>query len=945
MASERIVLSVNGQQHELDVPPNRMLLDVLREDLDLTGAKKACDNGECGSCIVQMAGKPAKSCLLEVRRAREKPIVTIEGLASQSLYSSSSADSASEPLHPLQRAFLDLGATQCGFCIPGMIMKSSVLLASNRNPTREDVIKSLSGNLCRCTGYTKIIEAVLHAASMMRGNDMPAVEPITSGPVVGKSVPRLDSPDTVTGRAKYAADLKMDGMLHAKILRSPHHHARIKSMDISGAASMPGVHAVITATDVPGTPYLPNCQPQAFVFPTDRVRFRGEGLAAVAAESEELAELALQKIKVDYEVLPALLELEDALKPDAPPLFDGHPNVSKVQEVLHGDIEKGLAEADVIVEGTYSVPVREHGAMEPEAALAYEEDDGTIIIKTPLYHPFVQGQESIANNLALPMDKVRIICPAMGGNFGTRGDTLAAVVVALLTIKTKRPVRIVWTRAESLLGSCKAPSVIMKYRTGATKDGKLVALDVEITHGVGTWGPYLIPSTTRGAELCYFETMGALLSHVTGPYVVPHVRARARDVLTNAPRFVPLRGTNGNYLPLAYESQLDQLAQKLQIDPLELRIRNAVEIGSMTHIGQVLRDSVGFRSELEAIRPHYEEARKRVRKAQASARGPWKSGIGLACGWRNIGYVNTTISAGAELLEDGRVRVMAGTVEQGQGPTTQFAQIAADAIGIPLGRLVVGIGDTFLAPYPVPTFSSITTVGTGKAVQTACENLRAAIIAAAAEMLKAPADQVTIEDGAIFARRSPERRLSLAQIVGYLRENNRPLKYEGEIKWNGEAPNILYGYNAGVVELEVNEQTGQVRLLHVVNACDPGTVVHPIALEGQVDGGIGFGIGFALRERFHPDLPPTFEAYGLPTTKDTPEKVTRLFVGEPCARGPFGAKSAGEIPGISPIPAIINGIANATGARVRDIPATPDRVQAALMKRHTQAEGRALGAD
>ncbi|HLI11656.1 MAG TPA: molybdopterin cofactor-binding domain-containing protein [Alphaproteobacteria bacterium] len=929
MTTEQLNLQINGKTHELETPVGRTLLTVLREDLDLTGAKKACDNGECGSCIVLLGNKPAKSCLLAARRAQGKPIVTIEGVASQSLYSTSGAGAAGNTLHPLQRAFLELGATQCGFCIPGMIMKANALLIGNNNPTRDEVVKSLSGNLCRCTGYMKIIEAVLKAAEMIRGNSAP--EPVESGgPVVGQSVPRLDSPHTVNGAAKYAADLKMDGMLHAKLLRSPHHHARILSVDTAEAAAMPGVCGVITAADIPGTPYLPNCQPQVFVFPRDKVRFRGEAVAAVAAVSEEIAEKALEKINVQYELLPSILDADDAMDPSAPLLFDGEPNVSATKEIVFGDIEKGFSQADVIVENTYSVPVREHAAMEPEAALAYKDDDGRIVIKTPLYHPFVQGQESIAANLAVPRDRVRIICPAMGGNFGTRGDTLAAVVVALLAIKTDKPVKIVFGRAESLLGSCKAPWVKMKYRTGATKDGRLVALDVDILHGAGSWAPHLIPATTQGAELCYYETLGALLSHVTGPYEIPHVRARARDVLTNAPRFVPLRGTNGNYLPLAYESQIDVLAEKLGIDPLEFRLRNTVDVGSMTHIGQVLSDSVGMRAELEALRPHYAEAKQRLQLKQSDGQRGWRAGIGIACGWRNIGYVNTTISAAAELLPDGRVRILAGTVEQGQGPTTQFAQIAADAIGLPMEMLVIGIGDTLSAPYPVPTFSSITTVGTGKAVQTACENLKRAIIDVASEIFHVDHAQISIDMGSVFCASALHRRLSLAQIARHVEERGGPLKCEGHVQWQGEAPNILYGYNAGLVELEVNEQTGQVRLEHIVNVCDPGTIVNPLALEGQVDGGIGFGIGFALKEEFHPEKPATFEAYGLPTTRDIPGKVTRLFVGGRCERGPFGAKSAGEMPGISPIPAIINGIANATGVRVRDIPATPDRVRAAL---------------
>ena len=927
-----IILKVNGEQRHVAPRPSQTLLDVLRDDLDLTGAKKACDNGECGSCIVLMGRKPAKACLLAPGRAVGRDITTIEGLALRSS-DIAPADSESPVLHPLQQAFLEAGATQCGFCIPGMIMKAEALLIANNDPSRADVIRSLSKNLCRCTGYVKIIDAVLHASRLMRSNTAPELSRPATGRTVGVSVPRLDSPGTVDGRAKYAADLKMDGVLHAKILRSTVHHARILSIDTSEAQAMPGVAAVITAADVPGTPFLPNCQPQVYVFPHDKVRFLGEGLAAVAAVSEEAAEAALGKIKVELEPLPAVVELVDAAAGDAPRVFDHTGNVSAPERIVKGNVDKALAEADVVVERTYTVPVREHAAMEPEAALAYEEG-GKVIIKTPLYHAFVQGTKSIANNLAVDESEVRIICPHMGGNFGTRGDTLHAVVAALLARRTGKPVKLVFSRAESLLGSCKAPSVITRYKTGVTRDGRVTAVDIRILHGTGSWAPFLIPSTTKGVELCFYETLGALLSHATGPYEIENVRAVAHDVLTNAPRFVPLRGTNANYLPLAYESQMDLIAEATGIDPLDLRIRNAMPEGGVTHFGQVLNESVNVKAELEALRPHYDEARHRLRQRARSDDTPWRHGIGVACGWRNIGYVNTTVTAGAELREDGRIEVLAGSVEQGQGPTTQFAQIAGDEIGVPIDSLVVSIGDTSHAPYPVPTFSSITTVATGKAVQDAAARLKAAIVRAAARMLDRDKADISITDGVVVVANGSTATLLLREVAAFMKAEGLRLRSEGLIEWNGEAPTILYGYNAGLIELAVNDETGEVRLLNHVNICDPGTLINPLAVEGQVDGAVAFGIGFALKEEFHPNNAPTLESYGLPTTRDMPRSITRLFVEKPLERGPFGAKSMAEHPGISLTPGIVNAIANATGARVYDIPATPDRVLAAMEKKH-----------
>lgn len=932
-------LSVNGESVALPAESGT-LLELLRETLDLTGTKKACDNGECGSCIVVMDGKPTKSCLLPAERAAHKAVTTIEGLAPAASDLKPGDDLSI--LHPLQRAFLEKGATQCGFCIPGMIMKAWTLLRSKPNPTRKEIVKSLSKNLCRCTGYTKIIEAVSYAAELLRdgtsysstraggpANGIAGEAARADGTVVGRNVSRLDSPGTINGRSKYGGDLKMAGMLYGKLLRSEHHHARILSIDVSEAVATPGVEAVVTADDIPGTPYLPNCQPQPFVFPKDRIRFRGEALAGVAAVTERIAEAALARIKLEVEVLPHAVELADAVAPGVEPLYDHSPRVSPVEEVKCGDVEAAFANAQVVVENEYTVPVREHAAMEPESALAYMEG-GTLVIRTGLYHAFVQGAESIANNLAMRRQDVRVVCPAMGGNFGTRGDTLVAVTAGLMARKTGRPVRVVFSRAESLLGSCKAPSVHMRYRTAADSDGRIVAIDAEILHGAGSWAPFLIDKTTRGAELCYYETLGALLSHVTGPYEVPNVRARARDVLTNGPRYVPLRGTNANYLPLAYESQMDLVAEALGRDPLDVRMKNAIREGGRTHFGQTLEESVSIGAEFDLLEPHYREAKARLERRRLETERPWCPGLGVGAGWRNIGYLKAKISAGCELDASGRIHVMAGSVEQGQGPTTQFAQIAADAIGVAMAAIRVTLGDTGAAPYPVPTFSSISTVGTGRAVQMAAETLRARIVEMAAEMLQTTPGKVTVYGESVHVVQAPKNAVSLAEVARHFEERGVRALAEAELDWSGEAPTILYGYSAGLMELDVNIETGDVRLLNHVNVCDPGTRVNPLAVEGQVDGAIAFGVGFALSERFHPDNIPSFTAYGLPTSRQVPESVTRLYVEEPLARGPFGAKSMAEHPGISPIPAIINAIANATGVRIRDIPATPERVKAAL---------------
>ena len=934
---EHIILTVNGERRELEVDPSRPLLEVLREDLDLTGSKRACDDGECGSCMVLLGQKGVMSCLLPVSRAQNKEITTIEGLAEDG------------ELHPLQEAFIEVGASQCGFCIPGIIIQAGMLLKHKPDPSREDVVKYLARNICRCTGYTKVIDAVLYAAELKRGGERRSKANDGNGHMVGGRIDHLDTLKEVIGEAKYAGDLKVEGMLYAKVLRSPHHHARILSMDISEAEAMPGVETVITAKDVPGKMFMLNGRPQIYVFPQDKVRYLGEGLAAVGAVSEEIAEEAVRRIRVEYEPLPAVLDLIDAMKDDAPLIFSPAPNATEVGKVVQGDVEKGFAEADVVVENTYTTPRWEHLAMEPEAALAYLDEEDRMTVHAPFHHSF-RAHRFIAEMLALDQDKVRIICPTMGGGFGSRGDFYAASMAALLAFKTKRPVRIVYTREESLLSSGKSPSYHMKYKTGATRDGKLVAIEMELLTNGGTWANYMAPYT-GGEEMIMFGTLATskapkgALTHTTGPYYVPNYRGRTREVCTNGPRSTPLRGTQGPPLAFAFESQMDQLAAKLGMDPLEFRLKNALEVGSRTHYGQVMQESVGAKATLEAMRGPYAEAQRWAASGNSDPTSPWKRGAGLAATWRSIigqgdsRNVNPVLAA-VDLLEDGRVQVFAGVVEEGQGPKTTLAQIASQELGVPLESLVMTVGDTYLAPYAVETNSSKITIMVGQAVQNASRQLKEALGQEAAKILEDTSENIQIQDGSAFSSRFPEEKLSLGQLATHLREGGVPSKYEGSFVWERsddyDGPNVLYAYTAQVSEVEVNVETGQVKVLRVAHASDAGTVVNPKALEGQIEGGIAFGMGFALKEKFDPDKTRGLKDYKLVTIREAPEEVKVLFVGEPLSIGPFGAKGAGEMSVIAPVPSIINGIADATGARIFDLPATPEKVLEALS--NTQKE-------
>ncbi len=961
-----IKLTVNGKRHELKIDPSVPLLNVLRNELNLTGAKRSCDDGECGSCTVLLGKKGVMSCLLPVSRAQGKEITTIEGLAPLYLESSAAIKTRNmDALDPLQRAFEEFGATQCGFCIPGMIMQAKGLLNVNSNPTREDVTKWLARNTCRCTGYLKIIDAVLYAAQLTHngnGKSTARKRERGNGHVVGASVSRLDTLAKVVGQAKYAADFKMEEMLYAKILRSPHHHANILSIDTSEAEAMPGVEVVATYKDIPGRKDPPTCRPQPLLFANEKVRFMGESIAAVAAISEEIAQEAAKRIKVEYEPLPAVHDPVEAMKEDAPKLYPPYNNYIVAKEVSKGDIGKGFAEADVVVEGIYNTQPWEHAAMEQEAALAYVDEGGRVVIRAALHH-FFPGRDWIASMLGLEKEQVRIICQAMGGNFGMRGDFIHVGVSALLAFKTRKPIKLEYTREESVLGSSKSHSYHIKVKTGATKDGRLVALEAEMIANGGCFIP--IPEIVKATS-----QINGMATFATGPYNVSNAHIKIYEVCTNRPRSSPLRGTSMPQIALAWDSQMDMLAQKLGMDPLEFRIKNAVVEGSQTITGQVLDESVGAWATLEALREHYAQALQGAKNDPPSY--PWKRGIGLSCVWkgfggdrdkgvaenitegttdqvdkgpfggaegdtgtrRGLGWILGRTGAGLVLQENGRVMALSGAVEKGQGITTIIAQIAAEELGVPFETMDVIVGDTFLAPYPTATNGQRTTFYVGGALINAAQDMKRAMKKAAAEILEDSPDNVTIEDGYLSSSRLPDEKVSLQEIAAHFKKEGIPAKYEGwmifEETPTAKGPVFCYASQLSVVD--VNVETGAVKVRKVVFVADAGNILNPLAFEGQVEGGVMHGLGFALKERFVPGETVTLKSLNIPTVRDAPDEVITILASVPVKGGPFGAKGFGTTVVVPGVPATLNAIADATGARVYDLPATPDKVLEALRK-------------
>jgi CO/xanthine dehydrogenase Mo-binding subunit/aerobic-type carbon monoxide dehydrogenase small subunit (CoxS/CutS family) len=967
---DKIALRVNGSLHQLRVDRSRSLLSVLRDDLNLTGAKRTCDDGECGSCTVLFGKKGVMSCLLPVYRAQSKEITTIEGLAPLFIEDPNALTKENIwALDPLQRAFEEYGATQCGFCIPGMIMQAKGLLNINLNPTREDVTKWLSRNMCRCTGYIKIIDAIIYAAKIIRNNTPVKLENDKSngnGHIIGSSVSRIDTLSKVVGQAKYAADFKMPGMLYAKILRSPYHHANILSINTSEAEAIPGVEAILINKDIPGRKDTPTGRPQVALFADDKVRFKGEGIAAVAAITEEIAIEAISRIKIDYQQLPSVHDPIEAMQPDSPKLYPPYQNHIMANEVTKGNIKKGFAEADVIVTGTYKTSPWEHAAMEQEAALAYIDEDGRVTVRAALHH-FFPGRDWIASMLGLEKDQVRIICQAMGGNFGMRGDFIHVGVSSLLTFKTGKPVKLEYTREESILGSSKSHSYNIKCRSGATKDGRIVAWETELIADGGCFVP--IPQVLKAAS-----QIKGMATFVPGPYNIENAHIKLYEVCTNRPRSSPLRGTSMPQLNFAWDSQIDMLANELGMDPLAFRIKNAVVEGSETVTGEILDEAVGAKPTLEALQEHYNQALDNMKSDPPPY--PWKRGIGIACTWKgfggerdkgvkelitegttdlgekdfqspfgsgegrlgaraSLGWSLGKTGAGLVLENNGRVTALAGAVEKGQGITTIIAQITAESLGIPFEKVDVIVGDTFLAPYPTATNGQRTTFYVGGAIINAALDLTKAIKLAASQLLEESVDNITIKNGMAISSINKAHSVSLEEIAKFFTENNIPTKYDGWMIFEEteSAKGPVFSYASQLTIVDVNVETGDVKVPKVVFAADAGNILNPLAFEGQVEGGVMHGLGFALKEQFVPGETVTLKSLNIPLIKDAPNEIVTVSACVPVNGGPFGAKGMGTTLVCPGIPSTLNAISNAIGTRIFEVPAVPSRVLASIEKK------------
>lgn len=923
----------------VEVDPARPLLDVLREDLGLTGTKQGCDHeGECGACTVLLDGQAVRSCLTPVGKVAGRSVETVEGLAPG--VADAGGWAPLERLHPLQAAFVERGAVQCGFCTPGMLMAAKGLLDREPHPSDEQIIDAVEGNLCRCTGYVKIIEAVKLAASRGQGcagdtpqpgagvmGQPPTVEgqPLTVREIIGGSPLRTDSIPKVTGSARYVEDIVMPGMLHGAVLRSPHHHARLVSLNTEPATRVPGVQAVLTAGDIPGENGLSDySQEEPVLAPVGAtVRMIGAPIALVVAQTAAAARAGVAAIEAGYEVLPHLFETDEALQPGAVHIAGGEDNVLTTYAVAHGDLDAAFAASDLVIEQEYRTAFLEHSALEREALLGYYDEAGRLTVAGGNHEPFYQ-QKYIANALALPLEHVRVITPPTGGSFGGKQDPWPFIATALMVYAVRRPVRLVFGRSESFDASPKRHPYVIRNKIGATADGTLTGIQVHIdanTGGYDSAGQY-IPN--------YAVTASG------GPYRWQAVDAFAQTVYTNGPKCGQYRGFGTTQSAFATECALDELAERLGVDPLAFRLRNSLQPGEPSFLGYPVGETLGFEQVLEAIRPHYLACQADAEAFNRSTSSPTvRRGVGLAGMWYRFGKSGTLrIEAQAELARDGRFVVYCSAADYGQGITTVMSQLAADALGVSREQVEVVNGDTARVPDSGIQGASRATYFVGGAVTAAAQALRREVLGMAAEMLdRTPvaleirSDRVIAPDGAT---------VPLAAIAAEFDRIGKSRRPRGFLDLTDRFPPEtspeyapLFVTGAHVAEVEVDLRTGETRVLRMIASHDVGRVVNPLDAEGQIEGAMIMGVGAALMEEVIPGHTRGFAGYYLPTARSVPSTEV-ILVETPSLYGPHGVKGLGEAAMLPATPAIINAISRAIGTRIRQIPATPERVLRAI---------------
>jgi putative selenate reductase molybdopterin-binding subunit len=903
---------VNGKNHDARPRPGQCLRTFLRE-LGWFGVKKGCDAGDCGACTVLVDGEPVHSCIFPAFRAEERAVTTIEGLARNG------------ELHPMQQAFLQAQGFQCGFCTPGMIITAASLNQSQL----QDLPWALKGNICLCTGYGAIENAI-------RG--VRAIEKAEAGDACGRSVPAPAARAVISGGARYTLDVAPAGLLHLKLLRSPHAHARIKSIRKDDALAVPGVRAVLTFEDAPEKLYSTARHEDESGDPDDTamldrvVRFVGQRVAAVVADSEAAAEAGCRKLSVDYELLPAVFDPEEAMRPGAPIIHDKGPEsrisnpARNIAGEVHGDVgnvEEGFAQAEVVYEGTYVTQRVQHAHLETHCAIGWLDKEERLNIRTSSQTPFLT-RRALCGLFGLDPAKVRVFCERMGGGFGAKQEMLVEDIVALAVLKTGQPVKLEFTREEQFIGSTTRHPMRVRMKAGAKRDGRLTAMEMHVISNTGAYG-------NHGPGVL-FHACGESF----GVYRCDNKKIDAFAVYTNT---VPAGAFRGYGLPqtnFAVESAMDELARRIGMDPIEFRARNVVQPGDpMISTGSDEGHDVEYGSYgLDQCLTLVKDAIDRGGGLPAPASADWLVGQGIA-----LGMIDTAppgghfADAGVALREDGAYQLVVGTAEFGNGTTTVHHQIAATVLGTTTDNIHMLNSDTDNGGHDTGAYGSAGTVVAGRATQLACEALREQILSFAGEHGGGTKAAWSLVAGAVVRA---GRHIALTELAAAAAKGRR-LVATGQC--NGTPRSVAF--NVQAFRVAVNKRTGAIKILRSVHAADAGRVINPMQCRGQVEGGVAQSLGAALYEEMVIDaagrvVNPTFRNYHLPQFGDVP-RTEVLFADTSDSVGPFGAKSMSESP-YNPINAAMgNALADATGIRFCQTPFKPDRIFAAIVEKYGTA--------
>ena len=989
---------LNDNPQEIEISPKKSLLELLREDFGLFGVKHGCETGECGACTVLLNGEPVNSCVMLAAQIDGNTITTIESIGEHP----EPGWRVSQGLDPLQQAFVDTGAIQCGFCTPAMVLAGKSLLARNINPTEAEVREALSGILCRCTGYVKPVQAILRAAAILRGEevellgggyplppeillttfedgepdvwDTPAGgQPLKTSVLpriqispqsgmftsVGKPEPKVDAVKLVQGKPAFTADIEMRGILVAKILHSPVAHARIKKIDASKARALPGVAAVLTWEDIPRVVYSTAGQSDPIPGPLDsfsldnKVRFVGDRVAMVAAETEEIAEQALSLIEVEYKELPAILDMGEALSEDSVrihdeeeyvPFADSDPtrNLAAQIHIDIGDVEKGFQEADKVIEATYEVPKVQQAHIEPHVVVTYWDEDDRLVIRTSTQVPF-HVRRQLAPVINLPPKRIRVIKPRIGGGFGGKQEVLIEDVAAHLTIATGRPVRFEYSRAEEFFASRSRHPMRITMKTGVTKDGVITANEMRVLSDTGAYGCHALTVTGNTGHKSMALYVG------DGEYrKSPNIRFYADIVYTNTPPSGAYRGYGVPQGFWALERHMERVARELGIDPLTFRLNNALRAGELHPFSTAW--SEGREPQPETINTSGLEDCAR----QGAAAVGWerkikeehwnlipgkphlRRGIGVALVMQGtaIPYLDMG-GASIKINDDGSFNLLVGATDLGTGSDTVLAQQAAEVLGVPLNDILVYSSDTDFTPFDKGAYASSTTYISGTAVVRAAQKVAERIRIRAARMLSTDDSEVNPQEITLVDRQAvtPDgRSVTLAEIALNSLHHEEQEQIMGVDSFYSQLSPPPFA--AQFAEVTVDIETGQVRVDKLVMAVDGGVIVNPLTAAGQVEGGMTQALGYAVCEEMKYDdhgwaRELDFRDYHIFAAHEMPELQT-IFVETFEPSHPYGVKAVAEIPMDGVAPAVGNAVLDACGADVLVAPVTPERVWRAL---------------